>query len=99
MNTPQDPLGSDLATWRVQPRRNPAFRQRVWEKIGAARRPATWPAYVRQHAAMVAAVMVLALSLGAVVGRDQARTRVAADSRAMADAYVQSLDARNMRMP
>lgn len=99
MNTPQDPLGSDLANWRVQPRRDPAFRQSVWARLEAARRSPTWPAYARAHATVVATVLVLALGLGAMAGREQARARVAADSRALADAYVQSLDARSMRMP
>jgi hypothetical protein len=37
--------------------------------------------------------------LGAVTGRGQARARVEAESRQLAASYVESLDARSMRMP
>jgi lipopolysaccharide biosynthesis regulator YciM len=43
--------------------------------------------------------LALAVVLGAVGGRSQARARAAAESERLASAYVQSLDARGMTMP
>jgi hypothetical protein len=53
----------------------------------------SWGAFVRRHAAMCAGAVAVAIVLGALAGRDQARTQIAAS-------YVQALDARSMmRMP
>jgi hypothetical protein len=99
MNTPQDRLTALLAAWRVTPARDPAFRQNVWRRIEAARGGASWAGFARTHAVAVAGALALALLLGGFAGRAEARARSTADSARMADAYVQSLDARTMRMP
>ncbi len=83
----------------MAPRRNPRFRTAVWTRIGSAARPASWPGFVRAHAAVLAGALALALVAGALVGREEAQARVAAERAAIADAYVQSLDARTLRMP
>ena len=94
-----DRLSRALADWHVVPRRNPQFRAVVWARLATARGAPTWSGFVRGHAAMVGATLALALVLGAVTGRWQARARVEAESRQLAASYVQALDARNMRMP
>lgn len=99
MNSPRDSLDELLAVWHVRPRRDPQFRARVWARVQAARSPSSWPGYVRGHAAAIAGALALALMLGAMGGRSQARARVAAESERLASAYVEGLDARNMRMP
>ena len=99
MNSPRDSLDELLAAWRVQPRRDPQFRARVWAKVQAARSPASWPGYVRGHAVAIGGALALALMFGAMGGRSQARARAAAESERLASAYVEALDARNMRMP
>ncbi len=99
MNSPRDSLDELLGAWRVRPSRDPQFRARVRERLRAAPTPASWSGYVRGHAGVIAAVMAVAVVLGAVGGRSQARAHVAADSDRLASAYVQALDARTMRMP
>jgi hypothetical protein len=99
MNLPQEPLSDALASWRIAPRREPQFRALVAARIGSARRAAGWPAFARAHAMLVAGTLALAVIIGALTGREQARTHVAADSGQLATSYVQALDARNMRMP
>jgi hypothetical protein len=98
-NENEQPLSRVLGDWRVEPRRNPRFRAAVWARIGAEARPATWPGYFRAHAVVLTGALALALAAGAWVGREEARARVAADRATIASAYVQSLDARAMRMP
>jgi len=99
MNSPRDSLDQLLSAWRVQPRREPQFRTQVWARIVAARPTDSWAGYLRGHAAAVAGGLALALVLGAVGGRTQARARAAAESERLATSYVQALDARSMRMP
>lgn len=94
-----DSLARTLADWRVAPPRNPQFRRAVWARLEGARSAPTWGSYVRGHATLVAGALALAVVLGAVTGREQARSRVAAESRQLAASYVEGLDARNMRMP
>jgi hypothetical protein len=96
---PKDSLGSTLAAWRVEPPRDPQFRRAVWARLEAARGAPTWSSYVRGHATLVAGAFAFAVVLGAVTGRGQARARVEAESRQLAASYVESLDARSMRMP
>jgi hypothetical protein len=92
-------LARALADWRVVPRRDAAFRAAVWARIEVARRAPSWTGYARAHAALLTGAMAAAVVLGGWVGREQARSRVAADRAEIANAYVQSLDARAMRMP
>ena len=99
MNLPPEPLHDALASWRIVPRRDPQFRALVAARLGRARRSLAWPAFARAHALLVAGTLALAVLIGAVTGREQARTHVAAESGQLATAYVQALDARNMRMP
>ena len=88
-----------LKAWRVVPAGAPQFRAEVWVRIGRAGKPESWPGYLRGHTAAVAGALALAVVLGAVGGRSQARARAAAESERLASAYVQSLDARGMTMP
>jgi hypothetical protein len=99
MNSSRDPLDPLLATWQVQPPRNPQFRAAVRERIAVAGPRVGWPQYVRAHAAGVAGAVALAVVIGAAGGWAKARAQVDADSRQIASSYVYSLDARNMRMP
>jgi hypothetical protein len=99
MSPSRDPLEQLLPEWRVEPRRDPRFRAQVWQRIGAARDVTSWPVYLRLHATAVAGVLALAVAVGAIGGWSRARARVEADSSQIASSYVQTLDARNMRMP
>lgn len=96
---PDDPLSRTLADWRVTPQRNPQFRTAVHARLEAARRVPSWAGYVRLHAAPVGAALVVALVVGGLIGRSEARARVEAEREAMVSSYVQALDARTMRMP
>jgi len=98
MNPPPDPdsLSRLLAVWRVAPRKDPQFRPAVFARLSAARPALPWRAYARLHAAALGGALAVALIAGAWVGRNQARTRVAADRDAIAREYVQALDARAM---
>ena len=101
MNEPQPPdsLARALREWRVTPTRNPQFRTDVRARIAAAGAVDSWSGYLRGHAVTVTAALMLAVVLGAVGGRSQARAQAAADSARLASAYVESLDARAMKMP
>jgi hypothetical protein len=92
-------LSQTLAEWRIAPRRDPTFRTGVWARITAARNAASWTSYARAHTVTLASAMALALLVGGWVGREQARSRVAADRAELAQIYVQALDARTMQMP
>jgi hypothetical protein len=96
---PDDSLAQTLRDWRVTPPRDPGFRAAVRERIEAGAPVLSWGAFVRRHAAMCAGVVAVAVVIGALAGRDQARTRVASSSRQLAASYVHALDARNMQMP
>jgi hypothetical protein len=101
MNSPhsQSELSRILAEWTVAPPRDPQFRAGVWQRLQRARRPVSWTGYARNHVSMLAGATAIALVLGAWVGREQARSRVAAERAQIVAAYVESLDARAMRMP
>jgi hypothetical protein len=101
MDTPQSPdsLSRTLAAWRVQPSRNPQFRAHVWARIGGAAGAVPWAAYARRHTPALVSAIALAMIAGGFLGREQARTRAAAESARLAAVYVQGLDARAMRMP
>ena len=92
-------LSGRLAEWQVAPKRDASFRTAVWSRIESARHAASWTGYARAHAAGLAGAMAVALIFGGWVGREQARSRVAADRAEIARAYVQALDARAMQMP
>lgn len=87
--SPDDPLAQTLRDWRVTPPRDPQFRAAVRERIAAGSPALSWGAFVRRHAAVCAGAVAVAIVLGALAGRDQARTQIAAS-------YVQALDARSM---
>ena len=92
-------LSRALADWRVVPRRDATFRTAVWARIEGAEKAASWTGYARAHVALLTGAMATAVVLGGGGGREQAQARVAADRAEIATAYVQSLDARTMRMP
>jgi hypothetical protein len=102
MNSPRDPLSTVLGEWQVKPARDPQYRTRVWARIEAAQREksrgGSWMGFARGHAALVAGAFALAIVLGAVSGRSQARARLAEESARIASVYVQSLDARAMQL-
>ncbi len=99
MKTPPDPFSRLLAVWCIEPARDPGFRTQVWHRIESLRRASTWSHFARTHPAAVAGALSIAVVLGAVSGREQARTSAAAESSRMASDYVQKLDARTMTMP
>ena len=53
---------------------------------------------MRGHIAVVAGALALAVVVGAVGGRSQARALAAAESARLASAYVQGMDARAIVM-
>jgi hypothetical protein len=95
----KDPLDAAMAEWQVRPRTDPEFRPQVWSRIEAAKLPASWPRYVRAHRAALVSGIAAAVVLGAVTGREQARTRAESDRSTLATSYVQAMDARTMKMP
>ena len=100
MNAPQsnDPLSRVLIEWRVAPPRTSEFRTDVWARIGARKEAESWIGYLRGHIAVVAGALALAVVVGAVGGRSQARALAAAESARLASAYVQGMDARAIVM-
>jgi len=92
-------ISRTLAAWDVSAPRHPHFRQEVWERIGGGAGPVPWSVFARRHFGAVGGALALALALGAMTGRERARSHAAAVSDRLATAYVQSLDARSMRMP
>lgn len=99
MKSSRDPLDDVLATWRVQPRRDAPLRARVAARLAAGKPAESWTGYLRGNAAAVSGLLALAVVLGAIGGRSQARARAAAESERLANAYVQALDARTMLKP
>ncbi|MBM3842255.1 MAG: hypothetical protein FJ397_03145 [Verrucomicrobia bacterium] len=96
MSFSPDPLPPLLASWRVEPSANPGFRRAVRERLGAGVAGATWAAFARRRAPLVAGAFAVALIGGAVGGHDRARARVDEDRARLASAYVAGLDARLM---
>lgn len=99
MNSSPDPLDPVLGAWRVQPTRQPEFRAQVWSRVAAAGQPENWARFARAHPAVVSGALGVALVVGALSGREQARAHTVAESNKLAAAYVQSLDARTMTLP
>lgn len=93
---PNDSLARTLASWRVNPPRDPQFRAAVWARLGSGAAAVPWAVYARRHGAAVGGALVLAMLAGAVTGHERARARVEADSARLAAAYVEALDARLM---
>eukprot|EP01034_Spumella_vulgaris_P003595 gene3595-4621_t len=98
MQPDDEKLGRVLADWRVAPTANPEFRPGVWARIERARREVAFGEFLRTHAVPCAALLVVALGVGAWTGQDWAKTRVAAERAALVANYVQGLDARAMLM-
>jgi hypothetical protein len=98
-NEPDDALSRTLASWRVKPPARPDFRAAVWTRIERGRANLSWLGYVREHVPAIGGALALALVVGAFGGAATARARIEAHSAQLATAYVQSLDARAMRMP
>jgi hypothetical protein len=92
-------LGGLLPEWKVDPKRNPRFRTEVWGRIEASKAASSWTGYAWAHAPWITGVLALAIVLGAIGGREQARAQASADQAALASAYVHALDARWMRQP
>jgi hypothetical protein len=87
-------LSQRLREWRLEAPRDPAFRARVRARINAGVATVPWPQFARRHAAVVAAVVLLAFAGGAAGGRGWAKARDAALSARLAEEYVGGLDAR-----
>lgn len=94
-----DRLPDLLRTWQVNPVRSAAFSTNVWRKIEASRSQESWRGFVHGHPAMLAILLAAATTVGGWGGAELARVRVDTQTSAMADAYVQALDARQMNMP
>ena len=91
-----DHLTGLLRSWRVEPSRSAGFSTGVWRKIEARRAADSWAGLVYAHPAALALLFLFATLAGGWSGAEFARIRVQTQSAAMADAYVQSLDARQM---
>jgi hypothetical protein len=98
MNSP-DPISRLLAGWHLRPTRDPNFRTSVWARIARRQSAPTFGMYLRAHTSLAAGALAIALVLGGLAGRTQARERVSHDRAELARAYVQALDARAMSMP
>ena len=98
LNHTDEKLTQVLATWRVAPTADGAFRADVWAKIGRAREDAAWSGFARARAVPCALLLAVALGVGAWTGREQARGRVAAERAEILQSYVNGLDARAMVM-
>jgi hypothetical protein len=96
---PNDRLDPVLVHWRVTPLRDPEFRSRVWARIESAKLPASWPRFARLHPAAIVGIFSVAVVLGAVTGRERAKSRAVEDSDRLAASYVHGLDARSMTLP
>ena len=93
MNNSQASLSHTLRGWRVAPPADPNFRHRVWQRLNA-QIPASWPAYLRGHAAAWMLVTVLTVSAAALTGQAAAKARVRADRDSMVVTYLVDLDPR-----
>ena len=91
-------LSQVLAEWSVEPKVSGGFRPRVWARLGRARGAAAWAGFARARAVPCAVLLVVALGVGAWIGREQARGRVAVERAEMLQNYVSGLDARAMAM-
>lgn len=98
MSSPDD-LSATLASWRVNPPADPAFRAAVHARLAADESLLSWPRFARRHAILVASLLGVAAVGGALGGQASARLRVAEARERLASAYVQSLDARAMGRP
>jgi len=98
MKSEDEKLTRVLADWRVAPAADAEFRPGVWTRIGQARREAAFAGFVRARAVPCAALLVVALGVGAWTGRERARARVDAERAAILSTYVSGLDARTMVM-
>jgi hypothetical protein len=98
MSSPDD-LTSTLASWRVNPPADPAFRTAVRARLDSDESALSWPRFARRHAALVAGLLGVATVGGALGGQASARMRVAEARERLVSAYVQSLDARAMDRP
>ncbi len=99
MKPEDEKLTQVLGEWRVAPAADAEFRPGVWARIGRARREAAFAGFVRAHAVPCAALLVVALGVGAWTGRERAKTSLEAERTALVANYVQGLDARAMQMP
>jgi len=101
MNTPPNDRGLPgvLRAWHVSPAASSHFTTDVWRRIEAKRADQSWAGYAKGHAALLAALVMVAAFAGGWSGSETAQSRVEKQSASMADAYVQSMDARRMTMP
>ncbi len=88
-----DPLAPFLASWRVDPPADPGFRAAVWRRLGPAG-PATWGAYLRQHAVAWSVAGALAVVAAGWTGHRTAQARLAAERERMVASYLGNLDPR-----
>lgn len=88
-----------LRAWHVSPVASARFTTDVWRRIEERRADQSWSGYAKGHAAILAVLVTVAAFAGGWSGSEAAQTRVEQQSATMADAYVQSLDARRMTMP
>jgi hypothetical protein len=93
MNNSHDSLTESLRSWRVNPPVDPAFRNRVWQRIDG-RAGATWPAFLRAHPAAWSLAALLALSAAGYAGSAMAKAHAQADREAIVTTYLVDLDPR-----
>lgn len=93
MNPSPKPLSEVLHDWKVNPPADPHFRHSVWQRLNR-QIPASWPAYLRGHAAAWMVVTVLTVSGAALTGHAAAQIRVRADREKLAVTYLVDLDPR-----
>jgi hypothetical protein len=88
----QDSLSKELALWRIEPPRNPAFRPAVWSRLKAGSLETGLLQYMRQHVMLSACALAFSVSLGMYAGHLGASARSQRDRLVLADTYLASID-------
>ncbi len=88
----QDPLSKELALWRIEPPRDPAFRPAVWSRVRARGFETGLLQYIRQHVMLSACALAFSLSVGLYAGHLGASARSERDRLVLADTYLASID-------
>lgn len=90
---PDDRLSATLASWRVNPARNPHFRPAVLACVRKTARD-TWAGYVRGHLAAWSVAALVALAAAGWTGHAFAQAEMEINRERMAVTYLGSLDPR-----
>ena len=90
---PHDRLSDTLASWRVNPARDPNFRPAVLQRIQQSAR-ITWAGYVRGHLTTWSIVAIVTVSAAGWTGRAFAQSKMEDGRERMVVNYLGNLDPR-----